>query len=81
MELLLAGAAGLFGQGVVGAVNNGEADHAVLYSLESLINIVLPQSQTLHYAAILSTNNIQTHHHSKLKNIFTAIRALVCDST
>lgn len=60
MELLLAGAAALLGQGVVGAVDHREADHTILYSLEALIHVVLPQRQALHYAAILNTN---THLH------------------
>ena len=58
VEFLFAGAAPLLGQGVVGAVDDREADHTILYPLETLIHIVLPQSQALHYAAILST---QTH--------------------
>ena len=53
MELLLAGAAGLLGQGVVGAVDDREADHAVLHALEPLVYVVLPQSQALHDAAVL----------------------------
>lgn len=61
MELLFAGAATLLGQGVVGAVDNREANHTILYSLETLIHIVLPQSQAFHYTAIL---NIQTHTHT-----------------
>lgn len=61
MELLFAGATSLLGQGVVGAVDNREANHTVLYSLETLIHIVLPQSQALHYTAIL---NIQIYTHS-----------------
>lgn len=55
MELLFAGPASLLGQGVVGAVDNGEADHAVFNSLKALVHVVLPESQTLHYAAILNT--------------------------
>lgn len=58
MEFLFAGAASLLGQGVVRAMYHGEADHAVLYSLEALVYVVLPQSQALHYAAVLSA---QTH--------------------
>lgn len=53
VELLFACAASLLRQRVVGSVDDGEADHAVLYSLKTLIHIVLPQSQTLHYTAIL----------------------------
>lgn len=55
MELLFAGPASLLGQGVVGAVNHGEADHAVFDSLKALVHVVLPQSQALHYATILNT--------------------------
>lgn len=58
MEFLLAGAAGLLGQGVVGAVDDREADHTVLYSFKALVDVVLPQSQALHDAAVLNT---QTH--------------------
>lgn len=58
MEFLFAGAATFLGQGVVGAVDNREADHTILNSLETLIHVVLPQSQALHYTAILNT---QTH--------------------
>lgn len=54
VKFLFAGAATLLGQGVVGAVDNREADHTILYSLETLIHIVLPQSQALHYTAILN---------------------------
>lgn len=57
VELLLAGAAALLGQGVVGAMDDREADHAILYPLEALIHVVLPQSQTLHYAAVLNTKH------------------------
>ena len=53
MELLLAGAAGLLGQGVVRAMDDREADHAVLHALEPLVHVVLPQSQALHDAAVL----------------------------
>lgn len=60
VEFLFAGAAGLLGERVVGAVNNREADHTVLYSFEALIHIVLPKSQALHYTTILST---QTHNY------------------
>lgn len=56
MEFLFAGAATLLGQGVVGPVDNREADHTILYSLETLIHVVLPQSQALHYAAVLNTH-------------------------
>lgn len=63
MEFLFAGAATLLGQGVVGAVDNREADHTILYSLETLIHVVLPQSQALHYTAVLNT---QTHIYSSL---------------
>ena len=55
MELLFAGPASLLGQGVVGAVDNGEADHTVFNSLKALVHIVLPQSQAIHYAAILNS--------------------------
>lgn len=55
VELLFAGAAGLLGQGVVGAVDHGEADHAVFHSLKALVHVVLPQSQALHDATILNT--------------------------
>lgn len=55
MELLLAGPARLLRQGVVGAVDDGEADHAVFNSLKALVHVVLPQSQSLHYTAILNT--------------------------
>lgn len=58
VEFLFAGATSLLGQGIVGAMDNREADHTILYSLETLIHIVLPQSQALHYTAILNT---QTH--------------------
>lgn len=54
VELLSAGPASLLGQGVVGAVDNGEADHTVFNSLKALVHVVLPQSQALHYAAILN---------------------------
>lgn len=54
VEFFLAGAASLLGQRVVGAVDDREADHAVLYPLEALIHVVLPQSQALHYTAILN---------------------------
>lgn len=56
VEFLFAGAASLLGQGVVGAVDNREADHAILDALKTLIHVVLPQSQALHYTAILNTN-------------------------
>lgn len=55
VELLFAGPASLLGQGVVGAVDNGEADHTVFNSLKALVHVVLPQSKALHYAAILKT--------------------------
>lgn len=42
VKLLLAGAAGFLGQRVVGAVDDRETDHAILHTLESLINVVLP---------------------------------------
>lgn len=60
VEFFLAGAAPLLGQRVVGAVDDREADHAVFYPLEALIHVVLPQSQALHYTAILNTH---THTH------------------
>ena len=62
VELLLAGATGLLGQRVVGAVDNGEADHAVLHPLETLVHVVLPQSQALHDAAVL---HARTHTHTR----------------
>lgn len=55
MELLFAGPASLLGQGVVGAMDNREADHTVFNSLKALVHVVLPKSQALHYAAILNT--------------------------
>lgn len=55
MELLFAGPASLLGQGVVGAMDNGEADHTVFNSFKALVHVVLPQSQALHYAAVLNT--------------------------
>lgn len=58
MELLLAGTTSFLWQGVVGAVNNRETDHAVLDALEALIDVVLPQSQALHYAAILTAQTM-----------------------
>ncbi len=60
MEFLFTRAAALFGQGVVGAMDNREADHTVLDSLETLIHVVLPQSQALHYTAVL--NKPHTFH-------------------
>lgn len=53
VEFLFARAATFLGQGIVGAVDDREADHAILYSLETLIHVVLPQSQPLHYTAVL----------------------------
>lgn len=61
MEFLFAGATGLLWQGVVGAMDNREADHAILYSFEAFIHIILPQRQALHYTAILKAD---THLHS-----------------
>lgn len=56
VEFLFAGAATLLRQGVVGAMDNREANHTVFYSLETLIHIVLPQTQAFHNTAILNTN-------------------------
>lgn len=42
-------------------MDNREADHTVLYSLETLIHIVLPQSQALHYTSILNTQTYFSH--------------------
>lgn len=68
VEFLFAGAASLLGQGVVGAMDNREANHTVFYSLKTLIHVVLPQSQALHNTAILNTN---THLNSEHKYTFT----------
>lgn len=62
MELLLAGTACFLRQGVVGAVDNRETDHAVLDALEALIDVVLPQSQALHYAAVLIAQTMSFFH-------------------
>lgn len=65
MKLLLACATRLLGQRVVGSVDDGEADHAVLDALKSLIHVILPQSQPLHYTAIL-----QEHIHLHFSQCF-----------
>ena len=43
MELLLAGFAAQFGKRIITAVNHGETDHAVIYTLETLVDVSLPQ--------------------------------------
>ena len=53
MEFLLAGLADHSGQRVVGAVNDTEADHTVLHSREVLVQVALPQKQTIHQGTIL----------------------------
>ena len=42
VEFLLAGLADHFGQRVVGAVDDTEADHTVLHSREVLVQVALP---------------------------------------
>ena len=42
MEFLLAGSAGHFGQGVEGAVDDTETDHAVIHTGEMFIQVTLP---------------------------------------
>lgn len=49
MELLLAGAAGHLGQGVIGAMDDTEADHAVLKASKVLIQVTLPECQPIQY--------------------------------
>ena len=53
MELLLAGPAGHLGQLVVGAVEDVEADVALLDALEALVHVPLPRRQTAHDVAVL----------------------------
>ena len=53
VEFLLAGFAAQFRKRIVTAVNHGEANHAVLYTLKALVDISLPQNKPIHYASIL----------------------------
>lgn len=53
MEELLAGAALLLGQLVVGAVDDGVADAALLDAVELLVHVLLPDLQTLQDRAVL----------------------------
>lgn len=69
MELLLAGAASLLGQGVVGAMDNREANHTVFYPLETLIHVVLPETQALHNAAILKKTTLFSLFDAQKKSI------------
>ena len=41
------------GQVAGGAVNDGEADHALLHALELLVNVTLPQQQAIGNGAVL----------------------------
>lgn len=53
VELLLTGTTGFLRKGIVGSMDDREADHAVFHSLKTLIHIVLPQRQSFHDAAVL----------------------------
>ena len=53
MEFLLAGLADHSGQRVVGAVDDTETDHTILHSREVLVQVALPQKQTIHQGTIL----------------------------
>ena len=53
MKLLLACAAGHLGEGVEGAMDDRETDHAVFNSREVLVQVTLPQQQAIHQCAIL----------------------------
>ena len=44
---LLASLADDFGEGVVGAADDAEADHTVLHSREVLVQVALPQQQSV----------------------------------
>ena len=53
MVALLACLALQLGQGAVGAMDDGEADHAVIYALKALVHVTFPERKTIHDAAIL----------------------------
>lgn len=44
VELLFTGLAAQFGKRIVTAVNDGEADHAVIHALETLVDVTFPQN-------------------------------------
>ena len=53
VKFLFASLAAQFGQRVITAMNHRETDHAVLYSLKTLVHISLPQNEAIHYTSIL----------------------------
>ena len=53
MEFLLARAASDARQLEVGAMENVEADHALVHALKLLVYVVLPEAQTVHYVTVL----------------------------
>ena len=53
MEFLLARAARDARQLEVGAVENVEADHALVHTLKLLVYVVLPETQAVHYVTVL----------------------------
>ena len=53
MELLLAGSAGQLGQLVTGSVQDVEADVALLYAVEALVQISFPDGQAVNDGTVL----------------------------
>ena len=47
MELLLARSADHLGEGVVGAMDDTEADHTVFHTSKVLVQVVLPQQEAV----------------------------------